>query len=281
MPELPEVETVKLQLSRLIIGKTIKDVEIRKAKIFRGDKKSIVGKKIVGLRRFSKLLVIDLDHKLSLAIHLKMTGRLVYEDPAGKKAKSLRWEFDYNTDKHTHIVIHFSDGSKLHFHDLRQFGYIQVVDTEKVGALSYVTTLGPEFFRNLDLKQFREVLGRSGKPIKLVLMDQQKVAGVGNIYANEALWCAKIDPRKKSKELSENQVSALFACLEKIMREAIKWGGASENDFRDAFGQKGSVQNHFQAYTREGHPCTRCHTPIRKFSLGGRGTYYCSVCQKD
>ncbi|MFZ5845031.1 MAG: bifunctional DNA-formamidopyrimidine glycosylase/DNA-(apurinic or apyrimidinic site) lyase [Patescibacteria group bacterium] len=275
MPELPEVETIRLQLSSVLVGKTIKSIEVRKAKLWRGDRAWVIGKKIVRLRRYSKLLVIDLTDNFSLAIHLKLTGRLVYE-----KLK-VSWDVDYPTDKHTHIVIAFSDRSKLYFHDLRQFGYIQVVESNTVESLPYVSSLGPEFFRNLDLGTFTKIIKKGTRPVKLVLMDQQRLAGVGNIYANESLWCAKIYPKRRANALSDEQIAGLFHCLEKIFKQAIVWKGASDNDYRDAFGEKGHVQEHFNVYNCEGKPCGRCQTPIKKITLGGRGTYYCSNCQKE
>jgi len=117
------------------------------------------------------------------------------------------------------------------------------------------------------------------RPVKLVLMDQENIAGVGNIYANESLWCAKVHPQTRASYLNRSQAIELFACLEKILKQAIKWQGASENNYRDAFGQKGEVQEHFQAYEREGEPCARCGTLIKKLMLGGRGTYFCPHCQ--
>ena len=281
MPELPEVETIRLQLSSVLVGKAIKGIEVRKAKLWRGDQNKVIGKKIVKLRRYSKLLVIDLTDGLSLAIHLKLTGRLVYEEFKVKSEKlKVNWDINYPTDKHTHVVITFSDNSKLYFHDLRQFGYIQVVGSDAVESLPYVSSLGPEFFRNLDLATFAEIIKKGSRPIKLILMDQQKLAGVGNIYANEGLWCAKIYPKRQANALSDEQIAGLFHCLAKIIKQAIVWKGASDNDYRDAFGGKGEVQEHFNVYNREGRSCSRCQTPIKKITLGGRGTYYCPNCQK-
>lgn len=281
MPELPEVETIRIQLSSVLVGKTIKSVEVRKAKLFRGDQAKVLGKKIVGLRRYSKLLVLDLTGDVSLAIHLKMTGRLVYSSQFIVHSKKIKPEMDYEKDKHTHIVIHFTDGSKLYFHDLRQFGFMQVLSTNLVENLSYVKSLGPEFLYNLTREQFKNILGRSNRPVKLVLMDQTKFAGVGNIYANEGLWCAKINPKAKANTLSQSQIISLFNCLEKILKQAIKWKGASDNSYRDAFGDKGEVQEHFKVYAREGQPCPRCRQPVRKMMLGARGTYWCSKCQNS
>lgn len=283
MPELPEVETIKLQLSTVLPGLTIKDVEVRSKKIFPGDPKKIIGKKVVKLRRFSKALVIDLNGGVSLVVHLKMTGQLVFDSDKRqvKKQDQIKWDTDYPTDKHTHVVITFTNGDKLYFNDLRKFGWMQIFDSNKVEEIPYVKKLGPEFLKDLKFEQFALILGKSNKPIKLVLMDQEKMGGLGNIYANDGLWCAKIDPREKANKLKSDEVKKLFNCLEKILKQAIIWKGASDNNYRDAFGQKGDVQNHFLVYNRQNSPCQRCGTAIKKMSLGGRGTYYCPECQKD
>ena len=287
MPELPEVETIRLQLSRVLPGLKIVNVEVRVNRIFSGNEKLIVGKTVKALRRYSKALVIDLDGRLSLVVHLKMTGRLVCEKLKGKSQKAkVDWDIDYPTDKHTHVIITFTNGDKLYFNDVRKFGWIQIVPTEKVEELPYIKTLGPEFLNNppagragLTIQQFNNVLKNSAKPVKLVLMDQKKLAGVGNIYTNESLWMAKINPRTKANALRDGFIATLFHCLGKILKQAIKWHGASDNNYRDAFGNKGKVQEHFNVYNREGHPCPRCKTPVKKFTLGGRGTYWCPKCQ--
>lgn len=287
MPELPEVETIKLQLSRVLPGETIKNVEVRAKKIFPGDPKRVVGKKIIKLRRFSKALVIDLSGGTSLVVHLKLTGRLVYanhtrSDLSTSERSDLKYKWDtaYQTDKHTHVVITFVSGDKLYFHDLRKFGWIQIVETDQVEELPYIKKLGPEFFRDLTEDKFLKLLKGTRLPIKIALMDQQKLGGVGNIYANEGLWCAKINPKTKANTLSDGYIVTLFNCLEKILKDAIRWGGASDNNYRDAFGEKGRVQEHFLVYNQAGKPCSRCKTLIKKIQLGGRGTYFCPRCQQ-
>lgn len=278
MPELPEVETIRRQLSSVLVGLKIKSVEAKVKRVFPGDPKKIIGRTVKGLRRYSKVVVIDLDGGLSLVIHLKMTGRLVYQAKSDKH-NSKNWDIDYPTDKHTHVIISFTDGSRLFFNDVRKFGWIQIILTGKVEELPYIKKLGPEFFRNLNFKEFSAIIKAATRPIKMVLMDQEKLAGVGNIYANESLWCAKINPKIKAAKLSAEQITVLFKCLEDILRQAIKWQGASDNNYRDAFGSKGEVQEHFNVYNRLDHPCPRCKTPIKKFTLGGRGTYWCPKCQ--
>jgi formamidopyrimidine-DNA glycosylase len=280
MPELPEVETVRQGLVFQIINQTIADVAISLPKVFRGNKISLIGGKIVGVRRLSKLLLIDLDNKYSLAIHLKMTGRLIVDDIVSPQLRKY-WEFDYESSKHTHVHIVFASGKSLLFHDVRQFGYIESIPTDIVNFLPYVKNLGKEFLSNLTKKDFQQVIASSKRMIKVVLLDQTKVAGVGNIYANEALWIAGIHPETPANKISTDKGHLLFAALERVMQEAIKNGGASSDDFRDVLGKPGQAQKNFMVYGRNGLSCARCTTKITKFFVSGRGTFICEVCQKS
>ncbi len=219
MPELPEVETIKIQLSAVLPGLTIKAVEVRTAGVFRGDQGLLRGISVKGLRRLGKMLVIDLTGNTSLAVHLGMSGRLVFENFKVKSLKfKVHWDVDYPRDPHTHVVITFKDGSQLYYHDQRKFGWLHMVPTRKVANLPYVAKLGPEFLSTLTRGKFDKIMRGSSRPIKLVLMDQKRLAGVGNIYANESLWCAKIHPKTKAKLLSHGHIATLFTCLEKILR---------------------------------------------------------------
>lgn len=276
MPELPEVETIRLELRSRLPGETVKNVSVAAAKSFHGNSKSLIGKKIIGLRRFGKVLVIDFSGNLSLAIHLKLTGRVIYQE---KEKKPSGWDADYPTDSHTRVVIDFTSGDHLYFHDVRLFGWMEIFPSDKVENMPYLAKLGPEIMSGVKERELGEILAKSSRPVKLVLMDQEKVAGIGNIYANEGLWCAKINPKTKASKLSKDEVAKLYDCLEKILKQAIVWHGASENNYRDAFGVKGEVQDHFKAYSREGETCSRCKTPIKRIALGGRGTFFCPKCQ--
>lgn len=278
MPELPEVETIRLQLNNVLRGLIIKDVEILNSKSFIGNKKEVIGKKVIDIRRFGKLLVIDLNDNLNLGIHLKMSGQLIYR---GKKQPSKLKVEDEDIknlpNKHTRIVVKFSNRDHLYFNDVRKFGWMKIISNIK----DQISKLGIEpFTKEFTLENFKKVLNLSKKAIKLVLMDQEKIAGVGNIYANDALFCAKINPKNKAKDLNEQEVNKLFNCILEVLKNGIKWKGASENSYRDAFGQKGRLQEHFLVYAREGKICPRnCGEKIKKFMLGGRGTYFCPKCQ--
>jgi len=300
MPELPEVETIRLGLQRYIVGKTIEDVEVRLTKIITGDKKNIIGGKIIDVKRFGKGLVIDLDNGYSLAIHIKLTGQLIYRGPevekVGKVAKDkVGGELP---NKWTHVIFKFksqkskvkstSKNSKakngqnayLYYNDLRQFGWIKIVKTDEVAKLPFFKELGPEPLNNLTMKQFNNIVSSSNSLIKPLLMDQKKIGGIGNIYANDALFEAKIDPRRKAKNLSEVEVKKLYDAVLKVLKKGLEQGGATELNFVNVLGQEGSYQDHFLVYGREKEPCRVCKTPIQKIKLGGRGTYFCDKCQK-
>lgn len=284
MPELPEVETIKLGLQQYVVGKTIIGVDIRLQKMFSGDAKDIIGAKIVGIRRFGKGLVIDLDNSFSMAVHVKMTGQLIYEKVSGvSKVSSVS-----RAGKHTHVVFKlkvqsakFKVGEEafLYYNDIRQFGWIKVLPTKDVLELAFFKNLGLEPFKNLSVRNFSEMLQKSKTAIKLLLMDQKKIAGIGNIYANDALYIAKIYPKRSSASLNAKEVKTLFNAIENVLKKGIDAGGASEWNYVDVLGGKGKYQNFFQVYQKHGRPCKRCGTIIEKINLGSRGTFFCPACQ--
>lgn len=280
MPELPEVETIKLQLNTVFAGLVIKKIEVLSPKNFIGSPKTVIGKKVKGLRRFGKMLVIDLVGKDSLAIHLKMTGRLIYRGK--KQPKNLQVQ-DPKIQKlpslHTRIIIHFTNNDVLYFNDLRKFGWIRVVNQKEINQRQEKLGIEP-FTKNFTLENFQKVIKSSNKPIKLLLMDQEKIAGVGNIYANDALFAAGIHPKSPAKKLNQKEITLLHSKVIEILKKAIKWKGASDDAYVDAFGEKGEVQDHFLVYNRKNEKClNNCGEIIRKIKLGGRGTFYCPKCQ--
>lgn len=281
MPELPEVETIKLQLNSVLKGLVIKEVEVLSPKNFVGDKRKIIGKKITGIKRFGKMLVLDLDNGLSLGIHLKLTGRLIYRGK--RQPKSLRVEDEdikNLPNKHTRVIIYFTNGDTLYFNDLRKFGWMKVLDSKKREVLSGKLGIEP-FTKDFTIDNFQKVLSKSKKAIKLVLMEQEKIAGVGNIYANEALFLAKIQPKTPAKDMDPKKAVDLYNKLLKILKDGIRWRGASDDAYLDAFGQKGEVQEHFLVYNKKGEDCpNHCGGKIEKIMLSGRGTYFCPNCQK-
>lgn len=274
MPELPEVETIKKGLDQFVVGRTITDVDVRTPKTMHGDAKQIIGGKVKGVRRYGKGLIIDLSNGYSLAVHVKMTGQLIYREnhiPASELGSAL-------PDKFTRVVFTLDKGI-LFYRDMRLFGWIYVLKTEDVMDLPYFKELGPEPFKDLTEEKFIKILQGVRSPIKVTLMDQKRMAGIGNIYANDALYRAKIHPKRPANSLTEQEAKALFAAIEEVLKKGIEAGGASEWQYVDIFGGKGKYQNFFLVYRKDGKPCPRCGTIIESIRLGGRGTFFCPECQ--
>ncbi len=284
MPELPEVETIRGQLERVVKGQRVRRVKVRRKKSFRGRVKEVEGRKIVRVGRRAKMLVVELEGDKNLLIHLKMTGQLVYESEKGRTVgghPTSDWVKKLPS-KHTRVVMELEKG-KLFFNDMRVFGWIKVVD--KVGLEREFKDLGPDVNGSgFTIKHLKKILESSGRAIKLILLDQKKLAGVGNIYANDGLYCAGVDPRRSGKEVVKDEVvvKRLFKCLRKVIDKGIKHGGATASDdsFKNAAGLGGKYQKHFLVYEKEGKKCKRCGEKIKKVKLGGRGTYFCLGCQK-
>lgn len=283
MPELPEVESVKLQLNKYLVGHTIQKVEIRNQKIFDGNPKDIEGAKVKNVRRFAKVLSIDLSNNKSLIIHIKLTGQLLYRGPNLKTPETLSKKVVGGIPgPHTHVIFHLNGGGFLYYNDVRRFGWIRVYDTDKVETEGFVQKLGPEPFKNLDLDYFKKILSKTGRAIKVVIMDQSKIGGVGNIYASDALWLSKINPKTPAKNLSEEQTEKLFDAIHEVLKNGLKYGGASELAFVTPDGAEGKYQEHTLVYGKQGTLCKNCKKEkIEKYFLGGRGTYVCPVCQED
>lgn len=282
MPELPEVEAIKLQLGKFLTGHKIVSVVVNNRKNFQGNEGNLANTKIIGTRRFGKVTVIDLANKYSILTHVKLTGQFIYRGPNLPKPSELSKKVIGGVPgPHTLVIFNLDRGGVLYYNDVRRFGWIRVVKTGEVETEPFIKKLGPEPFKNLTQEIFREILAKSGRPIKVVLMDQEKMGGVGNIYANDALWLAKINPKTPSKILNPKKVDELYKAVLSVLKEGIKWGGASELAFVTPDGEEGKYQKHTLAYGRQGEPCERCHkATFEKFFLAGRGTYICPVCQK-
>ncbi len=280
MPELPEVETIRRGLEKYLAGHVIKDIEIRLAKQFSGNPKLVIGSKIIAVRRFGKGLIIDIENGYSIAIHIKMTGQLIYED-AGTHAKWHPTKVGkVLPSSFTHIIFHLDKNASLFYNDIRQFGWIKIVKTEEVNSLPFFKSLGPEPLKDLTLEKFSGILKNTRMPIKPLLMDQTKIAGIGNIYANDALYVAKINPKRSSSSLTTQELTKLFNAIETVLKKGLEVGGASEWQYVNALGETGKYQNFFQVYGRDGKPCKRCGTIIERIKMGGRGTFFCPACQK-
>lgn len=271
MPELPEVETIKRDLNRLIVGKKILDITTDSAKQVQPSlatvKKAIVGTKIKKTARRAKLLQIFLSNGRILAVHLKMTGRLLVRR---KDAPKDDWQ---------RVVISLSSNKELRFCDLRKFGWIKLIKNQSA-LKKILAKFGPEPLDDLTFKDFQKILGSSRRAVKLVLLDQKKISGVGNIYANDALFLAKIDPRRPANKVTAPEAKRLLAAVEKVLRAGIKHRGASDQYYLDALGHKGAYQEHFLVYGRTGKKCFKCKGKIKRIKIGGRGTFYCPQCQR-
>lgn len=274
MPELPEVETIKIQLEKFIVGSVIKSVEIRNRK-YEINSKDIINQKIISIRRFAKILSIDLDNNFSIMIHVKLTGQLIYRGEKLQSDKLSTKVIGGLGGKHTHLIFHLNNGD-LYYNDVRQFGWVRILKSQAVDA---VTVLEP--LKDLTLEKFKEILGKTKRNIKVVLMDQAKIGGVGNIYANDALWLSQIDPRKPAGQLDSEATRRLFEAIQTVLKAGLKYGGASELAFVTPDGAEGEYQNHTLVYGHTGEICSRCKKEkITKYFLGGRGTYVCTNCQK-
>ncbi len=292
MPELPEVETIRLGLQKYLVGKRIEDVEIRIPKMFVGSAEKIIGAKIIGLKRIGKGLIVELDNDFVLAVHLKMTGQLIYSDNKTKDLPlSPKIGGEKLPSKYSHAIFTLNKGAFLYYNDLRQFGWIKVVKKDELMQIPFFREMGPEppvvplsgtmgGKAPLNLNKFSEIVSQSNLAIKVLLMDQKKIGGIGNIYANDSLFDARIDPRKKAKKLSNEEIKKLYNSLLKVLRKGLGYGGSSDENFVNALGQEGNYQNHTLVYGREKEPCIVCKTPIEKIKLASRGTYFCPKCQK-
>lgn len=282
MPELPEVESIRMQLERFTVGHRVERVDVKNRRIFEGDASQITGAKILAVRRFGKVLVIDLDNDLSLMAHVKMTGQFIYRginlpNPAPISPKVTGGV----PGPHTQVIFYLNDQTILYFNDFRQFGWIKIVKTSEVKNTGLVGKMGPEPFKELNIENFQTILAKTRRPVKVVLMDQERIAGVGNIYANDALWLSHILPTRPSNSLTPHEQADLFNAVESVLREGMKYGGSSENSFVTPDGTEGQYQRHTLVYGRQGTLCARCNQEkIIKNMLGGRGTYFCPNCQK-
>lgn len=281
MPELPEVETIKLGLQKYLVGHKIVNVDVRLPRIFSGDFKKIIAGKVIAVRRFGKGLLIDLDNEYSVAVHVKMTGQLLFKEPKETEGpKETKVNVGDLPDKYTHVVFMLDKGAVLYYRDMRQFGWVNILPTKDAQDLPFFKSLGPEPLKDLTQEKFKSIISRNKTNIKVLLMDQKKISGIGNIYANDALFVAGIDPRRYSVSLTQDEQTKLFKAIEQVLKKGLEVGGASEWSYVDALGGSGNYQNFFQVYNKKGKPCKTCGAIIEKISLGGRGTFFCPNCQK-
>ena len=300
MPELPEVETVKRGLIKLIVGKKIATAENDNPKSFPNSNLDVdnflINSVVTDVRRRAKVLIIDLSTNYSLVVHLKMTGQLVfvgspstiYQLPstadevrfgAGHPNDSL---VDSLPDKSTRVTITFADNSHLYFNDQRKFGWVRLMPTAEVPNLPFMQKVGPVPLEPVfTVSQFIERFARRPRTnIKAALLDQSVIAGVGNIYADESLWGAKIHPATLVSDLPYSKFQLLYSEVRYVMNLSIEKGGSTNRNYVNAEGKKGSYMDFARVFRREGLECPRCGAEIIKMRVAGRGTHICPSCQQ-
>lgn len=288
MPELPEVETVRSGLNKLIVGKQVASSTVYDSpKSFPNSQADvehfIYGATITAVRRRAKVLLIDLSTKYTLVIHLKMTGQLVYVGKerfgAGHPNDSLVGTLP---DRSTRVSIAFADGTNLHFNDQRKFGWVKLYPTAEVANIDFMQKVGPEPLEPEFTPQvfIQRVRRRNNTTIKAAILDQTTLAGIGNIYADEGLWAAKIHPAMRVRDVSDSQLTELHDALVAVLTLSIQKGGSTNRNYVNAEGKRGSYMDFANVFRREGMPCVR-HPDviIEKIRVAGRGTHVCPVCQ--
>lgn len=333
MPELPEVETVRRGLAQTIIGKTVMAVEVRASKIF-ADVDNVIESKLIGatittVARRAKILMIGLSNDWTLAVHLKMTGQLVVKQPEITKPKIQTSNKSQNSNpktekndlaaftgghpekaydqplphKHTHVIVTFTDGTKLYYNDLRKFGWMRLLSDNRKFQISnpksqtqskiqnpnFLTVegfidslgLGPEPLEaEFTVEYFVRLLAKRVIPIKQLLLEQKGIAGIGNIYADEALFYAGIHPQRRANSLGEDEIEKLFTGIQHVLRLGVEHGGTTMSDYRNVDGEQGRMREHLKVYGREGEACFICGTAIERMKIGQRSSHYCPTCQK-
>ena len=289
MPELPEVETVRRGLEKLLPGKEIAAVDFDWPKSFTNTdadtERFMRGAQIKAVRRRAKVLLIDLGTDYTLVIHLKMTGQLVFVSlkarfGAGHPNDSLVGALP---DRSTRVTIDFADGTKLFFNDQRKFGWMRLMPTLEVSELDFFKKVGPEpLASDFTAARFLERLRKRDKSsVKAVLLDQAVIAGVGNIYADESLFAARIHPTTKVGSLSDARLCMLHKELVAVLKLSIEKGGSTDRNYVSAEGKRGSYLTFAKVFRKDGEVCTRCKKAIiQKLKVAGRGTHVCPHCQK-
>src|SRR3989344_3961013 len=315
MPELPEVETTRVDLARLLPGLTVKDVWHDWAKSLPNPPADVarflLRAKVEHVRRRAKVLIIELSSGYSLIVHLKMTGQLVFVASGDKKnqesriknQEKLNSQFSIHNsprrarfgggrptnslisklpDKSTRVILHLDNGAQLFFNDQRKFGWMRLLPTNQIPQIDFFKKLGPEpLEQDFTATDFIKCLSRRrGSSIKAVLLDQTVLAGVGNVYADESLFAARIHPTIVVKDVSRTELVTLYNELRTVLNLSIKKGGSTDRNYVNAEGKKGSYISFAQVFRREGQPCLRCGVTIVKIRVAGRGTHICPRCQK-
>ncbi len=287
MPELPEVETVRLQLKHKILKKTIESVEVFHMKTVEHNRtisKTLKGKTIADIDRIGKLMIFSFanEDNLFLLAHLKMTGQFFFIDTKGVVVgggHSMTATDQQLPGRHTRVAFHFTDNTSLHFNDMRLFGYTKLANAKEVEKARQ--GFGPEpIDPAFDTEWFSKQVRTRKAPIKAVLLDQSFVAGLGNIYVDEALWRAKVSPLRKADTLTKKETLAIAAAARDVILESIEVGGTTFQNFADTDGHAGNFTTYLKVFGKQGEACSRCGKTLVKTRAAGRGTHYCPGCQK-
>lgn len=285
MPELPEVETVRRGLEKVLVGATLTHINIVEDRCFVGEPEYATGATIESLDRRGKCLRLVLSSGWSMLGHLRMTGQMIFVAGSGEREggghpdDSLHASLPHN---HTRVILEFGDQGTLYFNDQRKFGYLKMVRSDDLNSDSFWRTLGPEpWDEAFNAQMLRDICQRrSGSTIKSLLLDQKVVAGLGNIYVDETLFLSGIRPKRKAGRISKKALGRVVEHSREVLERGIAFGGVSVSDYVNAEGLRGTMQQQLYVYQREGMPCKVCETPIVKIVVAGRGTHYCPTCQK-
>jgi formamidopyrimidine-DNA glycosylase len=308
MPELPEVQTVVSELNRKLKNKKIKSVEVLTPKLISiGPKtvsnrrqtssknvkdfiKLLTGDTILSVSRRAKMLIFDFRGPLSMLVHLKMTGQFIYEDKALRQKTGGKYRilnkvtapFVQFPTKHTHVIFTFTDGSILYFSDVRKFGYLKIVRDREINQVKELNEFGPEpLSKNFTFADFSsKAKTRKALSVKQFIMDAKVVTGIGNIYSDEILFHAKIRPDRRVARLSLKELKEIYKYIPIVLKQAIKYKGSSVGDFVRTDGKWGSMGKHHWVYGRYNKPCKVCGTELKRVTLGGRTSSFCSNCQQ-
>jgi len=274
MPEMPEVEIIRRYLDKMTAGKQIMDIDIRLPRMIKwpdteGFRALVTGRRIREMARRGKYLLMKLDNDNEVVFHLRMTGRLVYE-PTGK-----------TTDNHARVVFHLQDGASLVYGDTRTLGTIHGLKPQELGMLKGLTEMGPEPLSPEFTAEYLYDTARKRKvAIKSFLLNQKYIGGIGNIYADEALFLAGLHPLRPALSLSRDECGRLRESINKVIAAGIADGGTTFRDYQNGEGGQGRHQEHLYVYNRKGEPCRVCENPIIRITVGGRGTHFCPHCQE-
>jgi formamidopyrimidine-DNA glycosylase len=288
MPELPEVEVVKESLKNNIINLIFKKVIINsnnlRYKINKRDLNKIINKKVLSITRRSKYLLINLSNKMTIVIHLGMTGKFFLVNKTNQiKKTSFYYQITKKDEKHNHVIFLLSNNVKLIYNDVRKFGFIKIILSGNIKQNAHFKILGPEpFSKNFNIKYFKNYLINKNRTIKDILMDQRFVSGLGNIYVNEVLFLSNIKPSTNSKKIDDKKIKNIIKNTKQILKKSIKQGGSSIKNFNDSNGKQGHFQQNFRVYGKEGVKCHKgkCKGVIKRSFISNRSTFFCSRCQK-